>query len=773
MFNVLSSKTFKKWMTKSLVVGLLAVPSLASAANELPLSDIANNAHRDAILKLNYAGVVKGYEDGTFKPQKEVSRAEFATMAVLALGYTEEQVKMFAGPTKFKDLPENYWANGFINLAVSKGIIKGYPDGTFKPNNTVTVAESLTVFVNGLNIEVPASTTGYWYHPFLLEANKVGIYDSTETPAAAANREVIAKFANKFMETAVYPNGAYYDKDGNHEGTNKKLAVQKGSVASVDQDKKTIQIVGQEEAASLADNAQVYGNLVAGAEVEYILKDGKVSFLLVKTDQASIVEGIVQTALDFTTAVGDEQKFKAVVDGEEVVLEVVNSVKVENTHVGQKFIAVKDQDGKITSISFSANEMAGIVEKVAVTSGTNAKKEITVGGKTYKLAPNAAVTGKAHPKAEAANATFEDIGKGDQVKLTFNVDQEVATVEYSKLNVTGEITVATKENTVTFQDEAYSVYTDTKLLVNEKEVSELNKLVNGLAVLTFDEKGNLTKVEQGTVSVDADFVEDTTAYTSGQLATVTIDGQVYDILESAAVKVDDETVAANTIAADQLNDLEIKDLKVNVGTNDIVELVVEKQSVTGFITGKTDTSVEIDGEVYELASGVTVDADAATNDKEYTLTLDHEGKVKAISGAAKTVSGAVDEVNIIKENGQVTTATITVNGDDYTAVNAEVLNNVDQFEYVTLTLKRNGEVASSSVIGSKAQDNVAFKGIETRVNGDQFVYFNNVNTSLKLTKDYVVKALDGSELDADDIQDTDKVELWTNANNEVYLIVVE
>lgn len=773
MFNVLSSKTLKKWMATSLVAGLLAVPSLSSAANDLPLSDIANNANRDAILKLNYAGVVTGYEDGTFKPQKEVSRAEFATMAVLALGYTKEQVKMFEGPTKFKDLPENYWANGFINLAVSKGIIKGYPDGTFKPKNTVTVAESLTVFVNGLNIDVPASTTGYWYHPFLLEANKVGLYDSTEAAAAAANREVIAKFADKFMETAVYPNGAFYDKDGNHEGTNKKLAVQKASVASVDTDKQTIQFIGQEKAVSLADNAQVYGTLVAGAEVEYILKDGKVAFVLVNTDQASIVEGIVQTGLDFTTAVGDEQKFKAIVNGEEVILEVANGVKVENAQVGQKFIAVKDQSGKISSISFSVNETTGVVEKTAVISGTNAKKEITVSGKTYKLAPNAAVTGKAHPKAEAAKATFEDIAKGDLVKLTFNKDQEVAAVEFAKLNVTGEISVDTKANTVTFQDQAYSVYTDTTLLVNEKQVSELNKLANNLAVLTFDQKGNLIKVEQGTISVDADFVTDTTAYTSDKPAAVTIDGQVYNILPSAVVKVEDETIAANTITADQLNDLEIKDLKVKVGTHDIVELAVEKQTVTGFITDKTDKTVEIDGEEYELASGVTVDADAATNDKEYTLTLDREGKVKAISSAVKTVSGAVDEVNIVNENGKVTTATLTVNGEEYTAVNADVLKNVDQFEYVTLTLNRDGEASASSVIGTKAQDNVAFKGIETRVTGDQFVYFTNVSTSLKLTKDYVVKNLDGSTIDADDIQDTDKVELWTNANNEVYLIVVE
>lgn len=774
MLNVLSSKALRNWVTKSLVLGLLAVPGFSSASNELPLSDIANNPNKDAILKLNYAGVVKGYTDGTFKPNKEVSRAEFATMAVLALGYTEEQVKMFNGPTKFTDLPDNHWANGFINLAVSKGIIKGYPDGTFQPNNTVKVAEALTVFVNGLNIEVPASTTGLWYHPFLLEANKVGMYDSAEAPTASANREVIAKYASKFMETPVYANGAYYDKDGNKNGSQKKLAVVKGVVSSFNAQSKELNIAGQDEALAISENAQVYGNVVAGAEVEYLTIDGKISFLIVKTAQADIVEGIVKSGLDFTTAVGDENQFKAALNGQEIVLTVANGVSVTNSHVGQKFTAIKDKDGKVVSISFTANEAAGLVEKTSVVTGTNAKKEITLNGQAYKLAQNATVSGKAHPLAAAAAANFNEIAKGDQVKLSLNADGEITAVEFTKLSATGEIAVNTAANKVTFDGKEYAIFANTKLLVNEAEVTELNKLSNGSdAVLTFDNKGNLVKVQQGTVQVEAEFVTSTTAFAAGTPATVTIDGKVYRLLDTATVKVDGEMIAVNTIEASRLNDAQVSSLKVNVGTHDAVELVVEKQSVQGFVTEKTNTTVTVNGKVYELANGVTVDADAATNDKEYTLTLNKDGQVKAITSAVKEVSGAVDSVTIARVNGAVTSAEISVDGTSYTAINAEALEGISQFEYVTLALKRDGKVASAAAVGTKAEDDVAFRGIETRVNGDRYVFYNNVSTSYKLTKDAVVKSHDGSAMSTSDLKTTDKVELWKNADNEVYLIVVE
>ncbi|WP_139488266.1 S-layer homology domain-containing protein [Brevibacillus dissolubilis] len=776
--NVLSTQTFKKALAGSVVAAMLAIPGVSLAANSLPMNDIAANTNKNAILKLNYAGVLKGYTDGTFRPDKEVTRAEFAKIAVLAMGYTEDQVKLMTGATKFKDLEASHWATGYINLAVAKGIIKGYPDGTFKPNNNVKVAEALTVLVQGLKIDVSPSTTGQWYHPYLLEANKSGIYDAQEAATANAARDTIAKFTDKFMETAVYANGAYYNQDGKAEGTVKKLDVQKGAVESFDLNKDSLKLIGKETALELADDVQVFGTVVTGAEIEYITKNGKIAFINVITSDAEIVTGTIKTALNPTTAVGDEKQFKVIVDGNEKTLEVDGNLSVTASHIGKKFVAVLGEDGKVVAITFDDNATKGLVAKTSTTSGTTTKKEIKVGTTTYQLASSVTITGKANPKAAATNSTFDQIAVGDYVDLTLDADGKVAKIAYTKLSTTAAIKVDTDANTITFNGVTYDVTRDTDLLVNDKDVSELSKLTNDkVAVLTFDEEGNLTKIEQGTTAVTGEFITATTAYTAGDngtapvLATVKINNKTYHLTADATITIDGETVAANTIKADQLNDYRITDWKYTIGTTDIVELSAEKVTAKGFITEKSDKAITIDGKSYELATGVTVDTDAATNNKEYTITLNADGKVKAITGAAKTVTGLVNDVTVKSENGSVTSVRVDLAGNDFDAIDADAVTGVDQYELATLTLDRNGKVIAATAEGAKSLENVAFKGIETRVNGDKFLFHTDLGTSVKLAKDFTVKYFDGSDLGASDVKTTDKITVWAKGD-EAYLIVV-
>ncbi|EMT53358.1 hypothetical protein I532_05080 [Brevibacillus borstelensis AK1] len=773
-FKVLSTKTVKKGLAGAVMAGLLAVSNTGLAATALPLSDIASNAYKGAILKLNYAGVLKGYTDGTFKPEKEVTRAEFAKIAVLAMGYTDEQAKLMQGKTAFKDLPADHWATGYINLAVSQGIIKGYPDGTFKPNNTVKVAEALTVYVQGLKISVPASTTGQWYYPYLLEANKAGIYDSKDEPTAAARRDVVAKFTDFFMETPVYANGAYYDKNGNAKGTVQKLPVVKGTVDSYDKSTKKLKLTGQKTEVTIADNAQVFGSIVAGAKVEYIVKNGKIAFLNVVTADTNIVEGIVKTGLNFSSAVGDEKQFKAIVNGKEIILEVESGVTVSRSHIGKKFVAVMDEDGKVASITISDNATNGLVKKTSTVSGTKAKKEIQVGDQTYELTANAVIKGKTHPLAKEATGSFADIAKGDLVELTLDVDGKASAVTYTKLSTTQTIKVDADDNVISFDGYEYEVLQDTKLYVDEDKVSELDDLKNNsVAVLTFDQDGNLIKVEQGVGVSEGKLVDDTTAY-EGQtkLATIKVDGKTYDILANAKLTIDGNSVSATTIKADQLNDYRIVSWKYNLGTNDIVELTAEKQTVVGYVTEKSGKTITVNGKDYELLSGVSIDDNADTNDKEYTLVLNNDGKVKAVTGAAKTLSGVVDSVEVVNENGSTKSAEIEVNGKTYKVLNADTVDDVDQFELVTLTMNREGEVTKAVVQGTLTKEEEKFIGIEARVNGDKYVFFNNVSTSIKLSKDAKVKYYDGSDMDEDEVKSSDKVDLWTNADGQVYLIVV-
>ncbi len=107
---------------------------------ENPFTDIDDHWAKEYILIMNELGIVKGYEDGTFKPENKITRAEFATMISRF-----EKVQKVAMDTNFYDVPEDHWAYDTINYARYMGWISGYEDGSFKPNNSITRAEAVTI----------------------------------------------------------------------------------------------------------------------------------------------------------------------------------------------------------------------------------------------------------------------------------------------------------------------------------------------------------------------------------------------------------------------------------------------------------------------------------------------------------------------------------------------------------------------------------------------------------------------------------------------------
>ena len=83
-------------------------------------------------------GIITGYSDGSFRPNAPVTRAEFAAIA-------SRFEKLTEGSKSFTDVPDTYWAARYINFAATRGWVTGYSDGTFKPENTITRAEVAAV----------------------------------------------------------------------------------------------------------------------------------------------------------------------------------------------------------------------------------------------------------------------------------------------------------------------------------------------------------------------------------------------------------------------------------------------------------------------------------------------------------------------------------------------------------------------------------------------------------------------------------------------------
>ena len=97
-------------------------------------SDVGDdNTYKDAITTLTKLKVIDGYEDGTFKPDGQITRAEFTKLIVFILGYKD----LAYDSSDFTDVDASHWAKNYIQTAYNLGIIAGMGDGTFAPFQTL------------------------------------------------------------------------------------------------------------------------------------------------------------------------------------------------------------------------------------------------------------------------------------------------------------------------------------------------------------------------------------------------------------------------------------------------------------------------------------------------------------------------------------------------------------------------------------------------------------------------------------------------------------
>ncbi len=166
-----------------------------TSTKAVSFSDVAENApYGQAVRLLSLMGIINGYPDGTFGPDKNVTRAEFTAMLMRTLNYGGIG-SASADKLPFSDVKDddsaNSWAIPDINTAFAKGIINGYEDGTFKPSANVSYEEALKMIVYTLGYVMDVSGTP-WYGEYVAQANRLGITDvandlgAVENPASRA-----------------------------------------------------------------------------------------------------------------------------------------------------------------------------------------------------------------------------------------------------------------------------------------------------------------------------------------------------------------------------------------------------------------------------------------------------------------------------------------------------------------------------------------------------------------------------------------------------------
>jgi hypothetical protein len=195
------------------------------------LSDVANHWAEKPIKSLLAKEVVQGYPDGSFKPDQSITRAEFAKIVTKTFGYP-------AGQSTASDAA-GHWAGKYIKAALSSKVMKTFDDGSFRPESRMTRAQLAMMICRVLHLATPEEQfneawptsfsdipTGHWAYRYVEIGNKLGLfpqnYQTRFQPDLAATRAE-ASWAIQALS---------------------QIAVSKGKISSIDADSGLVNIHG-------------------------------------------------------------------------------------------------------------------------------------------------------------------------------------------------------------------------------------------------------------------------------------------------------------------------------------------------------------------------------------------------------------------------------------------------------------------------------------------------------------------------------------------------
>ncbi len=570
-----------KNLKKTLAVVLAFAMVLSMGFSAFAYTDVtAGTKVAEAVGVLSNLGIFTGFEDGTFKPEDTVTRAQMAAIICRTLGY-EDQAQSSAGSTIFNDVPASHWASGYVNVAQSLQIINGYGDGNFGPEDQVTYEQAVKMIVVALGYELDAQAKGGWSTGYLAVASREGITKSANgtvgTPAARGTIAVLVynSLEVRLMDQDTWTTSGKEDefKKLNETVLSKYLNVQKweGVVAATPY---------SQYAASYNPDDTPEITLAPGCFYEE-WRSGKLTKI-----------------------------YLTEVDGEEEVLAPLSGIDCSlvdvNPYAGKKVIAY---------IGEEADEETGHRMVYAITEKTGANEVTTIGlnqlvesGNKYWDAK------KADGVTDAGIIGYKNVGSKSATDLDLDTsvtlivnfeDQEVArsavdttkelvaaidtaagTNDYAALETNGTISFISYDNDNKIDVIIVTAYTD------EAVVEEVTTEDGIISLDFFSNEGDNEVVDE----IDTEDEESLIiVYKDGALASV-------------------EDIAANdTISAVTLN-------------NDFMVLYVSSKTVTGTVEEYDDETVTVAGEDYKL-SNFKYAATDELKDKEGIFFLNVAGQI--------------------------------------------------------------------------------------------------------------------------------------------------
>lgn len=168
----------------------------------------------EAVMDLSDLGVMTGYEDGIFKPDNNLTRAELSTLISRVSGISRvddvygDYDEMLDSADVFSDIDRTYWGYKYIAFCKQKGYLGGFEDGTFRPNDNVTLAQTLKICLTSIDYDAmlkdESSSDEDWTAEWMNLAAQYELADASDDPNRVISRIEAAQILHTVIDMPMY-----------------------------------------------------------------------------------------------------------------------------------------------------------------------------------------------------------------------------------------------------------------------------------------------------------------------------------------------------------------------------------------------------------------------------------------------------------------------------------------------------------------------------------------------------------------------------------------
>ena len=558
------NKNLKKVISSVAALTMVA-SSVAAFAVDFP--DVESTAsYAQAVQELSALDVISGYDDGTFGPDKLVTRAEITKMIVDALA-ERSSAEASTESTKFADVSADHWAKGYINQGVADGFIAGMSDTEFDPDANVTYVQAQKMLVSAIGYETFAQgqggwPTGYKTYAASLDITKgiSGIKDSTEL-----TRAQVAQMIDNAMDAPLCVIAGWKPEWNGTQTPN--LEVRDGKEG------RAYETLFTEK----HDAYKVYGRVTETSKTGSVDND-KVTFQVEKADNFDDEEVKADSPVSEDMYIGDSKADNYLRTYSQALIQKNDDDEFTILSIAA---AAANKSVTVASEDFDENKSTGEA-LYFFPAGT------TKGSTKYQLDTTNGVTIYVNGVKQDSMAIYDanDL-ESDKTLYGYLKNHETASVTLQKETEVGSTSTSAKYNTV---------------------------MISSYATAIVDEV--IDKTNETSVNFDT--------YSTGIQAKMTVNKD--DDNYTYSFKLDGKDIEAKDLQQNDVLNIAY-DTTGSFRDSNFYDVIVTRNVVDGVkCTSRNDTKGEytIGGTKYKAAEGMDIDVETST---EYSLYLDHFGRI--------------------------------------------------------------------------------------------------------------------------------------------------